>query len=175
MAAAQQQTSILQIVERARAYQPPAFLPPDHDAASAATYAMADVWALQLACGEIDLDTVYAMAKVAAMNLQVHTQGRCRWKDTKPFLEWLVETTAARMDAFFEVEDDRAMRQLRATALAAVNQGHTADAVRHAIASQAVGMRSLPPETLLHEAYAWAVAEARRNARWMMTREAPGP
>ena len=167
--------SIETLIEQARAYQPPAFLPPDHDAACAATYAMANVWALQLACGEIDLDTVYLLAKVAAISLQVHTHGRHRWKDTKPFLEWLVETTAARMTSFFEVEDDRAIRELRATALAAVNQGHTADAVRHTIAAHAVGMRSLPPETLLHEAYAWAVAEARRNARWMTMREAPGP
>lgn len=175
MAAAQQQKSILDIVEQARVYQPPAFLPPGDDAACAVTYALADAWALQLACGEIDLDTVYLLAKVAAISLQVHTQGRHRWKDTKPFLEWLVETTAARMTSFFEVEDDRAIRELRATALAAVNQGHTADAVRHTIAAHAVGMRSLPPETLLYEAYAWAVAEARRNARWMTMREAPGP
>lgn len=175
MATAAAPKSIETLIEQARAYQPPAFLPPGDDAAGAATMALANVWALQLACGEVDLDTVYVMAKVAAMRLQVHTQGRRRWKDTKPFLEWLVETTAARMDAFFEVEDDRAMRQLRATALAAVNQGHTSDAVRHAIAAQAEGMRFLPPEMLLHEAYAWAVAEARRNARWMMTREAPAP
>ncbi len=174
MATAAAAQSIEDLIEQARAYQPPAFLPPDHDAACAATYAMANVWALQLACCEIDIDTVYLLAKLAAMNLQVHTHGRRRWKDTKPFLEWLVETTAARMVAFFEVEDEKALHLLRATALGTINQGQTADVVRHALATQAEGMRCLPPETLLHEAYAWAVAEARRNARWMTMRESPG-
>lgn len=175
MAAARQQTSILDTIEQARAFVPPATLPPGDDAAAAVIYSLADTWALHLASGEIDIDTVYALAKAAAMHLQVHTQGRRRWKDTKPFLEWLVETTAARMEALFEVEDDRALRQLRTVALTSVNQGHTSGAVRGAIISAAQGMRFLPPEPLLHEAYAWAVAEARRNARWMTQREAPGP
>ncbi len=175
MATAAAPQSIETLIEQARGYVPPAFLPPGDDAAGAVVFALANAWALHLACGEIDLDTVYVKAKAVAMNLQVHTQGRRRWKDTKPFLEWLVETTAARMTGFFDVEDDRALRALRTVALTAINQGKGADAVRGALIRAAQGMQWPPPEELLHEAYAWAVAEARRNARWMMMREAPAP
>lgn len=166
------QSSVADLIAFAATYEPPSFLPPGDDAGAAVIFDIAKVWALHLADGDIDLDAVYSLCKWAAMTLQVHTEGRRRWKDTKPFLEWLVETTAGRMADHLEVEDGNSLRQMRQVALVAVSQGRGADAVRMAVIHAASAMPILPPETLLHEAYAWAVAEARRNARWMMQREA---
>lgn len=171
MAASPQTFQVEEFIRFASTHEPPQFLPRGDDAASKAVFDLARMWAYDLAIGAIDIDTAYALAKAAAMNLQVHTEGRRRWKATKPFLEWIIETGAARIGAYFEVQDDKALHQLRQVALVAVNRGQTAAAVRAAVIHAAAAMPFPPPEHLLHEAYAWGVAEARRNARWMMMRE----
>lgn len=164
--------SVAEVIARAETYEPPATLPPGDDAAAEVLYRLCDVWALQLATGEITVDGAYALAKGAAQSLEVHTRGRRRWKATKPFMEWLVEASAARMAAHFAVMDDAALRDLKRVGLTALSQGGGEAQVRSAIALAASGMAAAPPVEILHAAYHDAVAEARRNARWMMQRAA---
>lgn len=166
-------STIDQLMRDAEAYEPPDVLPAGDDAAAAVLYKLTNTWALHLAYGAIAIDTAYALCKSAAMALQVHTQGRRSWKATKPFLEWMVETTAARFEAHLEVVYGQATRALKTAATAAIGQGHGERGVKAAIAAAAESYDVDLPFEILHEAYSAAVAQARSNARWMSQREHP--
>lgn len=164
--------TLAEIIADAEAYQPPAVLPPG-DAGTAAIYRLADTWALQLAQGQIDIDDAYVLAKIAAQTVEVHTQGRRRWKDTKPFLEWLIETQSSRFLAHLEIQYGLAERRLRTVAQSAVGRGLSERGVKAEIAAAAEEFDVILPIEILHEAYHAAVAQARSNARWMSTRGSP--
>lgn len=157
-------------LDDARNFVPPDQWPRDLAGCRALLYRLARIWGTRTALGEMTIDESYELCRASSESVQVSTSGIGRWKCEMQFATWVVDQAVTRIGDAVAVSDGRALRDLSKVGVVAISAGADDRSLRDALADAAERINIQPPVELLHEAYHQAIAQSRRNARWMASR-----